>query len=97
MSKNFIPSQVPSSTGTIVVAASSGSASIPAECPDIRLRWVGTASADGNVKWGKGAQTATTSNMVLSSGIIEMFGKQDADTIAVVGTGTLYYTCGTGQ
>jgi hypothetical protein len=35
--------------------------------------------------------------MHLAAGAIEVFGKQDADTIAVLGTGTLYIVCGTGE
>jgi hypothetical protein len=35
--------------------------------------------------------------MQLADGAIETFSKQDADTLAVIGTGTLYIVCGTGD
>lgn len=93
MSTAFIP-KFPSAT-SITVAGTSSSASIPVECPQVRLIWSGGANCQ--VIWGVGAQTATTSHMQLIPGAIEVFGVQNADTIAVIGTGTLYIICGTGD
>lgn len=93
MATSFIPKQ--SSATTAAPAGSSTSAALAPECPQVRLYWSGAAVAQ--VRWGKGAQTAVTTDMVLVPGAVEVFTKQDADTLAVIGTGTLYVICGTGD
>jgi hypothetical protein len=92
MKSAFTPKQASSTSAS--PAGSSASASLAAECPDVRLYWAGVAAAQ--IRWGKGAQTAVTTDMSLAPGSVEVFGKQDADTIAVIGNGTLYIVCGTG-
>jgi hypothetical protein len=49
------------------------------------------------VRWGKGAQTAVTTDLCLAPGAIETFDKGSATDLAVIGTGTLYIICGTGD
>jgi hypothetical protein len=86
------------SATTAAPAGSSASASLASECPNVRLRWAPTdGSSAAQVRWGKGAQTAVAADMHLAAGAIEVFGKGDADTLAVLGTGTLYIVCGTGD
>lgn len=52
-------------------------------------------------RWGTGAQTATTSDMPLIPGVVEVFAKAWADdTFAAItssSTATIYITCGEGQ
>lgn len=52
------------------------------------------------VKWGSGAQTATTAAVPLAPGAVEVFGKLDSwDGVAVItasGTATVYFTPGEG-
>jgi hypothetical protein len=93
MADTFIPKLA--SATTAAPSGSSASASLAAECPNVRLYWSGAAVAQ--VRWGKGSQTAVTTDMALAPGAVEVFGKQDADTLAVIGTGTLYIICGTGN
>lgn len=79
-------------------AGSSASANLAGECPQVRLNWKATTSGDRcQIIWGKGAQTATTSHMQMLDGATEVFTKQEADTLAVIGTGTLYIVCGVGE
>ena len=79
-------------------AGSSASVTVPAECPQVRLIWKATTSGNlCQIIWGKGAQTATTSHMSMADGATEVFTKQEADTLAVIGTGTLYVVCVVGE
>jgi len=52
-------------------------------------------------RWGKGAQTATTGDMPLAPGVVEVFSKANQDDQIAVITGgtaaTVYITCGEGQ
>jgi len=53
-----------------------------------------------HLRWGKGAQTALVTDLALPSGSIQTFGKEGADTIAVIcdtGTATVYVAPGEGQ
>lgn len=64
----------------------------------IRVYNAGTQLAFG--RWGTGAQTATTSDMPLVPGVVELFSKSWADdTFAAItssSTATIYITCGEG-
>lgn len=96
MADTFIPKQ--SSSTSAAPAGSSASASLEASCPQVRLLWKATTAGNlCQVRWGKGAQTALATDLSLIDGAVECFGKQDADTIAVIGAGTLYIVCGTGD
>lgn len=96
MSDTFIPKFA--SATSAAPAGSTTAATLAGECPQLRLVWKATTSGGvANVIWGKGAQTATTSHMALQDGATESFTKQDADSLAVIGTGTLYIICGTGN
>ena len=78
-------------------AGASASTTLAAECPQVRLAWKATTAGDRcQVRWGVGAQTALTSDMTMLDGATEVFTKQLADTIAVIGTGTLYVVSGAG-
>ncbi len=65
----------------------------------IRVYNSGTALAFG--RWGTGAQTATTADMPLIPGVVEVFSKADQDdtfaAITAASTCTIYVTCGEGQ
>lgn len=93
MGSAFIPKLA--SATTAAPAGSSASAALAPECPQVRLYWSGASAAQA--RWGKGAQTAVATDLALAPGAIEVFTKQDADTLAVIGTGTLYIVCGTGD
>lgn len=94
MSATFCPKQ--SSATTAVASGSSTSASLDPSCPQVRLMWSGATPP--TVRWGKGAQTAVSTDMAITPNYApEAFTKQDADTIAVLGTGTLYIVCGHGE
>lgn len=64
----------------------------------MRVYNAGTQIAFG--RWGTGAQTATTSDMPLIPGVVELFSKAPADdTFAAItssSTATVYITCGEG-
>lgn len=50
-------------------------------------------------RWGVGAQTATTSDMPLPPGTLQVFNKYDADTVAAItssGSATVYVMPGQG-
>lgn len=96
MATSFYPK--PGANTSIAPAGATASGSVPAECPQIRFLWVPTTPGNRcQVRWGVGAQTATTSDMQLVENMPEAFTKGPADTVAVIGTGTLYITCGTGD
>lgn len=65
----------------------------------IRVYNAGTATVF--CRWGTGAQTATTSDMPLIPGVVEVFTKAWADDvfagITASSTATVYITCGEGQ
>lgn len=95
MADVFIPQFA--SRKTASPSGSTTSVALEPTCPQVRLNWVATTpGTQCQVIWGKGAQTALTTHMDLNDGAIEVFGKQDADTLAVIGTGTLKVICGTG-
>ncbi len=62
----------------------------------IRVYNAGTATVF--CRWGNGAQTATTSDMPLIPGVVEVFSKADQDNtfagITASSTATVYITCG---
>jgi hypothetical protein len=79
-------------------AGATAAFSLAGECPQVRFLWKPTTAGDRcQVRWGKGAQTAVTTDMQLSDAGPEAFTKQDATDGAVIGTGTLYIICGHGE
>ena len=85
----------PTSTVKLSPLLSSVSATIPTGTTALRIYNSGPSPAF--VRWGTGAQTATTNDLPLASGVTEMFGKASAnDTVAAVTTGmaTLYVSAG---
>lgn len=96
MSDSFIPKFASATAAN--PAGSSASVSLAPECPDVRLMWRATTARDScQVIWGIGTQTATTAHMDMADGATEVFTKQNADTLAVIGTGKLSVVCGTGK
>ena len=92
----FTPKQ-PSAT-TAAPAGASAAATLAGECPQVRLIWKATTSGNlCQIRWGKGSQTAVTTDMAMADGATEVFTKQDATDLAVIGTGTLYVVCGVGE
>jgi hypothetical protein len=86
------------SSTTASPAGSSAPASLAGECPAVRLLWKATSAGDlCQVRWGKGSQTAVTTDMSMADGATEVFQKGDATDLAVIGTGTLKIVCGTGE
>ncbi len=85
----------PTSTVKLNPLLSSVSATIPTGTTALRIYNSGPSPAF--VRWGTGAQSATTNDLPLASGVTEMFGKASAnDTVAAVTTGmaTLYVSAG---
>lgn len=79
-------------------AGTSAAATLAGDCPQVRFIWKPTAAGDlCQVRWGKGSQTAQTSDMAVAEGGPECFTKGDATDLAVIGTGTLYIVCGHGD
>jgi hypothetical protein len=96
MSDTFAPKFA--SATSAAPAGSSAAATLAGECPQVRLAWKATSSGDRcQIRWGKGSQTALTTDMQMLDGATECFSKQDATDLAVIGTGTLYIICGTGE
>ncbi len=85
----------PTSTVKLTPLLSSASAAIPTGTTALRIYNSGPSPAF--VRWGTGAQTATTNDLPLASGACEVFGKTSAnDTVAAITTGmaTLYVSAG---
>jgi hypothetical protein len=79
-------------------SATGSTGNLDASCPQVRLLWVPTTPGDRcQVRWGVGTQTAVTTDMQLTDDGPEAFTKGDADTLSVIGTGTLYVICGHGD
>ena len=98
MGTSFIPKVGGGGSTSAAPAGSTTAFSMPAECPQVRFIWKPTTPGGrGQVRWGKGTQTAVTTDMELVEGLPECFTKQDATDGAVIGTGVLYVTCGTGD
>jgi hypothetical protein len=95
MSDTFAPKLA--SATSAAPAGSSTAASLAGDCPQVRLAWKATSGGVANIRWGKGAQTAVTSDLTMFDGTVETFTKQDATDLAVIGTGTLYIICGHGN
>lgn len=97
MSNLFQP--MPGKSTSISATATTASASVDATAPQVRLYNAGSQKC--HVRWGIGAQTAVTTDMVLAAGAIETFHKGAADTIAAIcatgETATLYITPGVGE
>lgn len=87
----------PGTTTTISASTTSANASIGSSGNVIRIYNSGTVPVF--VRWGAGAQTATTSDLPLAPGGVEMFSKFNADNVAVItasGTASVYVTPGSG-
>lgn len=96
MGTSFIPKQASSTSAA--PAGASAAFSLASECPQVRFIWApSVAGTRCQVRWGTGAQTAVTTDMQLTENVPECFTKQDATDGAVIGTGTLYVICGTGD
>jgi hypothetical protein len=96
MTTVFTPS--PGGSTTIGVTTSTASKTIQSQPRQVRLYNSGDVAVF--VRWGKGAQSAVTTDMAIAPGATEAFTKEDADTIAAItesGSATLYITCGTGE
>lgn len=88
----------PGSTVTIAATTSSASQNVPLQSESMLIHNAGPNLAF--VRWGKGAQTATASDMPVPVGSIQTFGKEGADTVAAIapaGTATIYVSPGEGQ
>lgn len=85
-------------TTSIAATQTTGSATVPAEAPTMRVFNAGPATVF--VRWGVGAQTALTTDVAIPVGAVEMFYKGNANTVAAIcatgSTATVYLTPGTG-
>jgi hypothetical protein len=98
MAETFIPLKGGAGATSAAPAGSSASCSLESSAPQVRLLWVPTSAGTRcQVRWGKGTQTALTTDMQLVENQPEAFSKGDADTLAVIGTGTLYVISGHGN
>lgn len=102
---------VPSVGTTKTLSASSSSSSVTFDAKDVAsstnasghsvIRVYNAGTATVFVRWGTGAQTATTSDMPIIPGVIEVFCKAWADDtfagITSSSTATVYVTPGEGQ
>ena len=85
----------PTNTVKLSPIISSVSASIPTGTTALRIYNSGPSPVF--IRWGTGAQTATTNDLPLASGATETFGKASAnDTVAAISIGmaTVYITSG---
>ena len=84
----------------ISATTTTGNTAISAASPALRVFNAGTVTV--KLKWGSGAQTATTSDytVAVASGAVECFTKGGADNIAAItdsGTATVYVNVGVGE
>lgn len=100
---------------TKTLSASSSSSSVTFDAKDVSSSTTNSGTIGGHsvmrvynagtaiafARWGTGAQTATTSDMPLIPGVVEVFSKAYADdTFAAItssSTATVYVTCGEGE
>ena len=85
----------PTSTVKLSAILTSVSATVPSGTTALRIYNSGPSPVF--LRWGTGAQTATTNDLPLASGATEMFGKASAnDTVAAISTGmaTVYVSSG---
>lgn len=96
MSDTFQP--MPGKSTSIAATTTTASASVPAEAPSLRVFNAGPATIF--IRWGVGTQTALTTDMAIPAGVVEVFYKRVADTVAAItsaGASTVYLTPGTGE
>jgi hypothetical protein len=96
MSDPFQP--MPGKSTSIPANATSASASVPADAKSLRIYNAGTVPVF--IRWGRGSQTAVTTDMALAPGSVELFYKGAADTVAAIcasGSATVYLTPGAGE
>lgn len=97
MSDLFQP--MPGKSTSISATGTTASATVPAEAPQLRVFNLGPSTIF--VRWGVGAQTAVATDMAIPAGVVEMFHKGNADTVAAIcgsgGTATVYLTPGVGE
>lgn len=99
--RNFSPNAF-ASTKTCAAATTSASATgLTASDDDFMIYNAGTVPAF--IRWGVGAQTAVTTDVIIPPGTVQVFGKNlngNADTLACItssGTATLYIITGFGR
>lgn len=83
---------------SISATTTSASATVSAAQRDVRIVNAGTAAVF--VRFGTGTATATTSDMYMPAGAIEVFDKGTNDKVAAItasGTATVYIVTGEGQ
>jgi hypothetical protein len=96
MATTFAPKQ--SSSNDVSATTTTASGTLDPTCPQVRVVNLGTVTV--RCRWGKGAQTAVTTDMAIAAGATESFTKQDADTIAFItasGSATVNVTSGHGD
>jgi hypothetical protein len=90
---------MPGKSTSIAATATTASADVPAEAASLRVFNLGPSTIF--VRWGVGAQTAVTTDMAIPAGVVEMFHKGAANTVAAIcgagGTATIYLTPGVGE
>src|SRR5688572_10915944 len=97
--ESFCPDNGGKEAFAIVVAGSAGGTlgNLDPTCQQVRLLWKATTAGNlAQVRWGIGEQTAVTTDMSIVDGFPEAFTKGNANTLSVIGTGTLYVISGTG-
>lgn len=86
---------------TVSLAASTTSANVSlGSGTGNSLRVYNPTASIAFVRWGGGAQTATTSDLPIAPGSVEEFRKSNSDNVAAIlaaGSGTLYFTPGSGD
>lgn len=102
----------PSVGTTKTLSASSSSSSVTFDAKDVTsattlagghqvMRVYNAGTQIAFCRWGTGAQTATTSDMPVVPGVVEVFTKAPSDNtfagITSSSTATVYITCGEGQ
>ena len=101
----------PSTGTTKTLSASSSSSSVTFDAKDVQsstnacghqvIRVYNAGLVTVFCRWGAGAQTATTSDMPVVPGVVEVFSKAPGDDtfagITASGTATVYTTCGEGE
>ncbi len=89
---------MPGKSTSISASASTASAAVDNTAPQLRIYNAGAATVF--IRWGIGAQTAVTTDMAIPAGVVEVFSKGAADTVAAItasGSATVYLTPGVGD
>lgn len=89
----------PKGDATVSIAATTATASATLDVYSNAVRVVNAGTGTAFLRFGKGATTATVTDMPILSGATETFTKGDSTTVAAItatGTATLYFTNGEG-